>query len=97
MKNSASMRPDHLLVTTQGIRGGKYHSNIQGNCRIKVTKGFNEPENSIWVDVFEGSGHTYQQADTAKINISFADGKQWDGTFEQLKKLMFKSLKLKTK
>lgn len=47
------MRPDLLLVTTQGVRGGKHHSNLQGQCKIKITKGFNEPENSITVDVFE--------------------------------------------
>lgn len=87
------MRPDILLVATQGVRGGKIHSNIQGNCRIKVTKGYNEPANTIWVDVFEGAGHTYKQAEKAKINVSFADGKQWDGNFDSLKdKLMGKEL-----
>jgi hypothetical protein len=85
MKHTASKRPDQLLVTTQGIRGGKSHTNKQGNCRIIVKKGYNEPENSIWVDVYNGSGLTYQPAETAMINISFADGTQWNGNFEQLK------------
>lgn len=84
----ASMRPDLLLVTTQGVKGGRPHTNMQGSCRIKVQKGFNEPENSIWVDVFEGVGHTYNRAETAKINISFADGKEWNGTFDELKAII---------
>lgn len=88
MKN-ASMRPDQMLVTTQGVKGGKTHTNKQGNCRIIVKKGFNEPENSIWVDVFTGIGNTYRPAETATINISFADGKQWNGTFEELKRKLF--------
>lgn len=90
MKNSASMRPDLLLVTTQGVRGGKHHSNSQGQAKFKVCKGYNEPENSITVDVFEGLGHSYKQAETAKVNISFADGSQFNGTFDELKKAIQK-------
>jgi len=82
------MRPDLLLVTTQGVRGGKHHSNLQGQCKMKVCKGYCEPENSITIDVFEGLGHTYSPAETAKINISFDNGKEWNGTFEQLKAIL---------
>lgn len=81
----ALMRPDQLLVTTQGIRAGKTHTNRQGSCRMIVKKGFNEPENSIWLDVFTGIGEV-RPAETASINISFADGKQWNGDFSKLQK-----------
>jgi hypothetical protein len=87
-KETATKRSDILLVTTQGVRGGKHHSNIQGQCKLKVTKGFNEPENSITIDAFEGLGHTYQPAETAKINIQFANGKEWNGNFEDLQKAL---------
>jgi len=90
MKNSASMRPDQLLVITQGVRGGKHHSNLQGQCKLKVTKGFNEPESSITVDVYEGLGYNYKPSETAKVNISFSDGTEWNGTFEQLQKSLKK-------
>jgi hypothetical protein len=88
MKNLASMRPDLLLITTQGVKGKKYHSNLQGSCRMKVSKGYNEPEDSICLDVFEGFGNTYNHAETAKINICFSDGKEWNGNFEKLQKAL---------
>lgn len=83
------MRPDLLLVTTQGRQGKKKHTNQQGQCLISVSKGYNEPCNEILVDVFKGLGHTYEPAETALINISFADGKQFNGTFDQLKEKLF--------
>lgn len=85
MKNSASMRPDLLLVTTQCIKGGKTHTNRQRNCRMSVSKGFNEPTNSIWLDVYTGIGNTYSQAENALINVSFSDGQEWNGTFAELR------------
>jgi len=88
MKNSASMRPDILLVTTQGVKGGKHHTNRQGQCRIAVAKGYNEPVNAITVDAFKGMGHSYEPAETALINISFADGTQFNGTFDSLQKIV---------
>ena len=88
MNNSETTRKDELLVITQGVRGGKMHSNLQGQARLKVTKGFNEPENSITIDVFEGLGHSYNRADTAKINIQFSDGTEWNGNFDKLKKAL---------
>lgn len=77
MEKNASMRKDQLLVTTQGIRGGKTHTNRQGNCRIIAKKGYNEPENYIWIDV---------PKEEALINITFADGHQWNGHFNDLQK-----------
>lgn len=85
------MRPDQLLVITQGVRGGKHHSNLQGQVKAVVKKGYNESENSITIDVFKGSGHTYEPTETAKINISFADSKEWNGNFENLKDKIFSS------
>jgi hypothetical protein len=84
--NQASMRPDQMLVTVQGVRGGKTHTNKQGSCRIIVKKGFNEPENYIWVDVFSGRGAEYKAAANATISISFKDGTEWNGSFEDLQK-----------
>lgn len=90
MQNSASMRPDLMLVTTQGIQGKKSHTNRQGNCRIVTQKGFNEPTNSILVDVYKGSGRNYEQCENAMINITFKSGKEFNGTFEQLEILITK-------
>lgn len=90
MQNSASMRPDSMLVTVQGVRGGKTHTNRQGSCRIVTTKGYNEPTNTIWVDVFKGSGKNYEPAENASINITFKSGKEFNGTFEQLETLITK-------
>jgi len=80
------MRTDEMLVTTQGVQGKKKHTNLQGMVSIAVLKGFNEPENRITVDCFKGLGHSYQRRETALINITFADGKEWNGTFADLQK-----------
>ncbi len=88
MSNSASMRPDLLLVTTRGVKGGKLHSNPQGCAKLKVLKGYNEPENSISIDVFKGSGFSYAPRETALINITFSNGGEWYGTFDELQKAL---------
>lgn len=85
MKKEALKRPDQLLVITQGTRGGKQHSNLQGQIKAVVKKGYNEPENSITIDVFTGTAENYKPAETALINISFSDQTEWNGNFEQLR------------
>lgn len=95
MKQTASKRPDQLLVTTQGVRGGKLHTNQQGQVSVRVNKGYSFPEDSITVDVFKGLGHTYERAETANINISFADGTQWNGNFAALQNKLFKPAPVK--
>lgn len=83
------MRHDKLVTTTQGIRGNKKHSNVQGMTRLSVSKGFNEPENVIIVDTYKGYEKSYQPRETAIVDISFADGKQFSGTFDELKDKLF--------
>lgn len=78
-------RPDILQVSAQGIRGGKFTTAIKGQAKLIVCKGYNEPDNSVTIDTYQGSGHNYRPAETALINITFADGQQFNGTFEQLK------------
>lgn len=79
MEKNASMRKDQLLVTTQGIRGGKTHTNRQGNCRVIAKKGYNEPEDYIWIDV---------PKEKALLNVTFASGQQWNGHFADMEKLL---------
>ncbi len=82
------MRTDKLLVETQGIRLGKKHSNIQGNAKLIVTKGFNEPTDVIQIDTVYGYPGNVSPMQAAVINLTFADGKQWSGTFEVLQRAL---------
>lgn len=77
-------RPDLLQVTSRGTRGGQAKTEIKGDCLITVTKGFNEPENYIYIDAYTGSGSTYTPRQTALLNIKLSNGVIWTGTFEQL-------------
>lgn len=85
------MRNDLLVTTTQGIRGGKHHSNQQGQATILVSKGYNEPKDTITVDCFRGLGHTYEPREKALITIECSDGLFWSGTFDDLKSALIKT------
>jgi hypothetical protein len=83
------MRTDQLLVTTQGVRGGKQHTNKQGRVRASALKGFNEPENSIEIDAFSGYAGNYQPREEVLLCIKFRDGKEFNGTFADLHSKLF--------
>ena len=81
-------RPDLLQITTQGIKGGNAKTERKGQCLITVTKGFNEPQYNISVDVYTGSGNNYKPRENALLNIHFPDGQLFSGTFEDLQSLI---------
>lgn len=81
------MRKDILQVVTQGVRSKRKHLNLQGMARLTVTKGFNEPSNSIEIDCLSGLSNV-QHRETALISIDFADGQKWSGTFAQLQNVI---------
>jgi len=77
---------DVLIVQTQGVKGGKWHSNRQGQVVIKVGKNATMLPtcNKITVDGYSGLGPNYQQRENALIDIDFASGATFTGTFDKL-------------
>lgn len=81
------MRKDNLQVITKGTRhDSKQHLNVQGSVTAKVSKGFNDPSNSITVEVISGLKNI-ERREEALINIEFSDGTEWTGTFDKLYKI----------
>lgn len=87
------MRQDILQVKKQGVKGMKTHVSVEGKAALIVSKGYNEPENIITVDTFEGLGRTYHKRDTAIIEIVFSNSQIWTGTFDELKNSLLQTVK----
>jgi hypothetical protein len=87
-------RPDLLQVSTTSRRGKSSPRFLMGAAYLTVTKGFNESFDQIAIEVEHSTGsgafHTKHERETALINITFADGSIWSGTFAELQhKLQF--------
>ena len=78
MKNS-------ILVTTQGISGGKRKCSRHGCVNIETMD-----ENVIIVDAYRGQGRDYKEREEEEITIIFSDKTQWTGTFRQLNEQLTK-------
>lgn len=83
---------NELRVTTQGIRGGKNKHESKGYAMLSIrsNREVSSEDCSITVDMFTGSGKTYQEREKALINISFPGGATWSGTAEDLKQKLCK-------
>lgn len=73
-----------LTVQTQGVKGGNMKNEEKGYCLVETTNDNGQSVNKIWIDAFTGTGRTYQPRTDALINIVFANGRMFSGTFEQL-------------
>ncbi len=72
------MRNQKIIVTTQALAlNSKRISHARGEVKIVLTRGFNEPANSIEI---EG------RREEALINITFERGEIWSGTIHDLRK-----------
>jgi hypothetical protein len=72
-----------LAVTTQGVKGGKKHTNILGSVCCRLLNDYNGESKEITIDNYKGFNDTYQQRDEPLIQI---DAKQfvWTGSFDDL-------------
>jgi len=82
------IKPDILRVVSTGTAiMGRQRIDRKARAKLVVAKEFNAPTNSIEVDTLFGLT-TKKPLETALINIEFADGKSWTGTFEDLHKAL---------
>lgn len=85
MNTINTTKPDVLRMTTIGKMGAVSGVKVVTAARLTVTKAFNEPTDSIFIDTVEGTFRKAQR-ETALINIAFADGEIWSGSFRELQK-----------
>ena len=83
-------RNEHMVVFSQGVSGKGGQSRKQGRVRITTTKGYNEPANTIEVDVLAGTRGSYKKREEALLSIEFKDGTSFNGTFAELAAIIVK-------
>lgn len=79
--NNNNKRPDIAELSFKSRRGTYSKRQLVASAYLTVTKGFNEPYNQIAVQACDDDR---KPRETALINITFADGTIWSGTFEKL-------------
>lgn len=74
-----------LFMYTQGVKGGNHTPTKEvGEVTLRVWNNDLVKQGEITVDNFSGMGATYKRREQPLINIQFADGSIWSGTFEAL-------------
>ncbi len=75
-----------LFMFTQGVKGGNRTPTKEvGEVTLRaLDTDLVKHHGEITVDNFSGMGATYKRREQPLINIQFADGSIWSGTFEAL-------------
>jgi hypothetical protein len=83
-----TFRPDTLQVVIKSDRTlAPRVRKVNGTVRLVVTKAFNEPVNEIAIEnTYRVPVNGEKMRETALVNITFADGSQFTGNFDELKR-----------
>lgn len=82
-----TFRPDTLQVVIKSDKAlAPRVRKVNGTVRLVVTKAFNEPVNEIAIEnTYRVPVDGEKMRETALVNITFADGSQFTGNFDELK------------
>jgi hypothetical protein len=85
-----TFRPDILQVVIKSDRAlAPRVRKVNGTVRLVVTKAFNEPVNEIAIEnTYREPVNGEKMRETALVNITFADGSQFTGDFDELKRAL---------
>lgn len=80
-----------LIVSSDKSTGRHRSSYVKGQVTLNTWRKTTEQgNNSIRLQTTDRVGNTYTERENILINISFADGSLWSGTFGDLKHFLIK-------